>query len=250
MGIARLLAKGWVLVCLFAGAHALRIAILGGGEPLSAVSQVIVSVLLFVAMGLLFVGGFALSAGTRRFHAFRLKSLKLPRFFPGFNEAVLTAFVLLAFLNQVVYAPHHVSDPVTGAFEAAIKFAVPGHHAFVDALNRCALDGGREFGSAFTWLLAFIFACSAVSRLKMTAGTIRIERTLHPEALGPTTVAGVLGVAAIAGIQFFFVGSFYAFLPCGALAGVSGAVLAGLAPLLLAYLIFAALATLMASGEK
>ena len=88
-----------------------------------------------------------------------------------------------------------------------------------------------------------------MSRLKLTAGLIRIERTLHPEVLGPTTVAAVLGVAAIVGIQCFFVGSLYAFLPCGALAEIPGAVLIGLAPLLLAYLIFAALATLMASGS-
>ena len=30
MGIARLLAKGWILFCLFAGAHALRIALASG----------------------------------------------------------------------------------------------------------------------------------------------------------------------------------------------------------------------------
>ena len=30
MGIARLLAKGWIVFCLFAGAHALRIALVSG----------------------------------------------------------------------------------------------------------------------------------------------------------------------------------------------------------------------------
>jgi hypothetical protein len=250
MGIARLLAKGWVLVCLFAGAHALRMAILGGGEPFLVVPWVVVSVLLFAAMGLLFVGGYGASAGIQRFHDFRLKSLTQPHLVPGFNEAVFVGFVVLSFLNQIVLAPHPVSVSVAKAFEAAIAFAVPGHHALVDALNRCNLNGGREFASAFTWLLAVVFACSAVSRLKLAAGLIRIRRALRPEALGPTTVAAVLGVAAIVGIQCFFVGTFTAFLPCGALAGIPGAVLIGLAPLLLAYLIFAALAALMASGSE
>lgn len=247
MGIARLLAKGWLAVCLFAGAYALRLALLGGGELLIASSRVIVSMLLFAAMGLAFIGGYAASSGMQRFHDFRLRPKSLV---PGFNEAVFAVFVLLSFLNQAAYAPHHMTGSVVGAFEAALAFAVPGHHAVADALHRCNLNGGREFGSAFAWLLAIVFACSAVSRLKLAAGVIRMERTLHPEALGPMAHAAVLGVAAIVAIQCFFVGSLVPFLPCGALAGVTGAVLIGLVPLLLAYLIFAALAALMASGSE
>ena len=249
MGIARLLAKGWVLVCLYAGAHALRYAVLGGA-PFAELSKVIVSTLLFAAMGIVFVGGFGVLAGTAKLHDVTLKSLKPLSWAPNFNEAAFLVFVLLSFLNQAVYAPHHISDSFAAAFEAAIYFAVPGHHAFVDALSHCALNGGRVFGSAFSWLLALIFACSAVSRLKLTAGLIRIERTLRPETLSPTAVAAILGVAAIIGIQCFFVGSVYAFLNCDALAGLPGAVLIGLGPLMLAYLIFAALAALLASGSE
>jgi hypothetical protein len=250
MSITRLLAKGWVLVCLFAGAHALRLAILGGGDPFAVVLQVTISVFLFAAMGLLFVGGYGASAGTQRFHNLRLKSFKLSNLRPSFNGAVFAAFVLLSFLNQIFYAPQHTSGSIERAFEAAIYFAVPGHHALGDALGRCNLDGGAAFGSAFAWLFAVIFVASAVSRLKIAAGLIRIERTLHPETLSPTTVASVLAVAAIFGIQCFFVGSVYSFLPCGVLGGIGGVVLIGLAPLLLAYLIFAALAALLASGSQ
>ena len=66
MGIARLLAKGWIMFCLFAGAHALRIA-LASGVPLgSSLFAIGICVLLFAAMGLLFVGGFGVSAGMPR----------------------------------------------------------------------------------------------------------------------------------------------------------------------------------------
>lgn len=250
MGIARLLAKGWVIVCLFAGAHALRLAILGGADPLVAVPKVVVSVLLFAAMGLLFVGGYGVLAGTAHLHDISFKSIKPPGLVPHFNDAVFLAFVLLSFLNQAVYAPHHISSALAEAFESAIYFAVPAHHALVDALSRCALNGGRVFGSAFAWLLAVIFLSSAVSRLKLAAGLIRLERTLNPEALSPTTVAGILGAAAIIAFQFLFIGSIYRFLSCTALAGLPGAVLIGLGPLLFAYLIYAALAALLASASE
>ena len=62
MGIARLLAKGWIVFCLFAGAHALRLASMSG-VPLQTSSFAIgVCAALFIAMGLLFVGGFGASA--------------------------------------------------------------------------------------------------------------------------------------------------------------------------------------------
>jgi hypothetical protein len=250
MGLSRLLAKGWVLVCLFAGAHALRFALQSGGDLFIVVPQVIVSVLLFAAMGLLFVGGYGASATNFRFHNLSLQNLKLPRTWPGFNEIVFLIFVVLSYLNQVLYAPHHVSGKITEGLEGALYFAVPGHAVIVDSLGECALDGGRVFASSFAWLLAIIFAGSAISRLKHTAAVIRLERAARPGALNPTAVAAVLGIAAVIGIQCVFVGSALTLLPCSAFAGVPGALLIGLSPLLLSYLIFAALAALLASGSE
>jgi hypothetical protein len=54
----------------------------------------------------------------------------------------------------------------------------------------------------------------------------------------------------VVGIQFLFVGSAYPWLHCSAFADVTGALLIGLAPLMLAYLIVAALASLMASAPE
>jgi hypothetical protein len=62
--------------------------------------------------------------------------------------------------------------------------------------------------------------------------------------------AAVFGSVAIVGIQLLFVGSAYPWLACSAFTNITGAVLIGLAPLLLAYLIFAALATLRASNPE
>ena len=250
MGVARLLAKGWVLICLFAGAHALRLALQSGGDPLIVIPQVVVSVLLFAAMGLLFVGGYGASGGSFRFHQFSLANLKMPHALPGFNEIVFLSFVVLSFIDQVAYAPLHISGDLTNALEGALYFAIPGQRAVVETLGACALDGGRVFASSFTWLLAIVFAGSAISRLKLTAAIIRLERAARPEALGPTTVAAVLGIAAVLAIQCVFVGSIFQLLPCSAFAGVPGALLIGLSPLLLVYLIVAALATLLASGSE
>ena len=59
-----MLAKGWVVFCLFAGAHALRIALASGLALASSAFAIGICVLLFAAMGLLFVGGFGVSGGT------------------------------------------------------------------------------------------------------------------------------------------------------------------------------------------
>jgi len=249
MGLSRLLAKGWVLLCLYAGAHALRLALSGGGDLLVAVPQVIVSVLLYAAMGLLFVGGYGAAGNNFRLSRLSPANLKRPRL-PGFNEIVFLAFVLVSFLNQVFYAPTHISGGLSQAFENALYFAVPGQRAVVDTLEDCGVDGGRVYASAFTWLLAIVFAASAVSRLKLAAGLIRLERTLRPQALSPIAVAAVLGLAAVFAIQCIFVGSVLELMPCSAYVGVPGALVTGLAPLLLAYLIYAALAALMASGSE
>lgn len=247
MGVARLLAKGWVLVCLYAGAYALYGALASGADPLSVVPPLAVSIVLFSAMGLLFVGGYGASAG----HSFRLLwTAKARDFVPGFNEVVFIAFVGLSFVDQILFAPAHLSGPVADALESAIYFAVFGQRALVDGLAGCGMDGGRVFASSFTWLLAIVFLGSALSHLKLAAGIMRLERTTRPETLGPVTLAVVLGFAAVAGIQFLFVGSAFQFLPCSAFAGVPGALLVGLAPLMLVYLILAALAALLASSRE
>ena len=132
MGLARLLAKGWIVVCLFAGAHALRFALQSGGDLVVVIPQVIVSVLLFAAMGLLFVGGYGASGA--RLHAFSVQNV-MPRRLPGFNEVVFLLFVAISFLNQIVYAPLHVSGRITDMLEGALYFAVPGHAVIVDRLS-------------------------------------------------------------------------------------------------------------------
>ena len=53
MGIARLLAKGWIIFCLFAGAHALRLALISGQPLPPSLFMIGICVILFAAMGLL-----------------------------------------------------------------------------------------------------------------------------------------------------------------------------------------------------
>lgn len=247
MGVARLLAKGWIVFCLFAGAHAIAMGLARGEAPLDAVTVVIVCVLLFAAMGLLFVGGFGMSAGAG---VPLLERLKPHHLMPGFNDVVFVAFVVLSFVVQVFVAPRLLGGPLGDAVEGAMRVVVPGQRALENAVAPCHLDGGRVFASAFAWLLAMIFVASSVSRIAMTAGLIRLERIRRPSAFGPTLLAALYGLAAIVAFQLLFVGSVYPWLGCSAFTDLSGAVLIGLAPLLLAYLIFAALATLRASGPE
>jgi hypothetical protein len=251
MGVSRLLAKAWIVTCLFAGAHALRFALLNGGDPWVAASPVLVAMALFAAMGLLFVGGYGVSKEV--FHQRANPIFKVdqpPHPMPWFNDLVFVVFAALSFADQVWYAPRHLSGPITDAFERALYFAVPGHAVVVDRLGDCALDGGRVFASSFAWLLALVFAASAISRLKQTADAIRIDRILHPQSLSPMGLAAVLGIIAVGGIQCLFVGSPLALLSCSVYAGLPGAMLIGLAPLVFAYSVFAALATLLAGGGE
>ncbi len=104
--------------------------------------------------------------------------------------------------------------------ENAIFFVVPGQRALMHALEGCTLDGGRSFAAAFTWLLAVIYLGSAVSRLKLQAGLIRLEAGEHPQAIGPTLRAFLFGIVAVVGIQFLFVGSAYPWLNCSAFADI------------------------------
>ncbi len=253
MGFARLLAKSWVVFCLVAGAHALRIA-LASGVPLASSGFAIgICVVLFTAMGLLFAGGFG-AAGSPPGTPL-IARLTPAHFIPGFNEIIFVIFLILSFVNQVVFAPLSVGGGTIGvsagaALESAIYFAVPGQRALVYSLTVCSMDGGRVFAAAFTWLLAIIYLGSAVSRLKLTAGIMRLERAKRPETLGPTLRAFLLGIAAVVGIQFLFVGSSYPWFQCSAYTDITGALLIGLFPLMLAYLIVAALASLMAASPE
>jgi len=248
MGIARLMAKGWIIFCLFAGAHAFAIA-LDRGVPLApSLADITICVLLFMAMGLLFAGGFGVSAGLPR-TPFRAR-LGLGHFVPGFNEIVFLLFVILSFVNQIWFAPGHLAGNTLVPLEQAVYFAVPGQRALVSTLDGCSLDGGRIFASAFSWTLAVIFLASACSRLKLQAGIIRLERNTRPEGLNPSIRAFCLGLASVVGVQFLFVGSAYPWFPCHAFADIPGALLIGLAPLMLAYLVVAALATLLASSPE
>lgn len=248
MGIARLLAKGWIVFCLFAAAHALRLELLAGLPLAGALTTLSICAGLFIAMGVLFVGGFGASAVHS--HAPLLARLKPHHLIPGFNEAVFVVFVILSFLNQALVAPVVINRGGAGALENAIYFLVPGQRALVSALEACTMDGGRVYAAAFTWLLAIIYLASAASRLKLAAGLIRLEQGDRPQLLGPTLRAFLFGVVAVVGIQFLCVGSAYPWLNCSAFADITGALLIGLAPLMLAYLIVAALASLLASSPE
>jgi hypothetical protein len=193
-------------------------------------------------MGLLFVAGFGASTGT-------LPRISILRG-PGFNEVVFVAFVALSFADQVHWAPLLSDHPAAQGIEFAISNAVPGQRAFEEALDRCKLDGGRAFAGAFTWLLALVFVASAVSRVALQAGILRLDHMLRPSGFGPTVLAAIYGFSAIVLIQLLYVGSLYPWIGCWNFPDVTGAVLIGLAPLMLAYLIAAALATLKASGPE
>ncbi|HTO39781.1 MAG TPA: hypothetical protein VL026_02300 [Rhizomicrobium sp.] len=246
MGVGRLLAKAWIALCLFSGAHALHQQ--AGANP-NAVFAIVVAVLLFTAMGLLFATGYGVSARDGAMPL--LARLKPQHALPDFNGIVFVVFALLSYLNQVLFAPTHPIGPVISAVSSAMQFVVPGQSGLLAALAPCAPDSGRVFASSFAWVLAIVYVASAVSRIRLSAGLLRLERSTRPEMLGATTHAGVLGIAAIAGIQLFFFGSAWPWIACGTLAGLPGAVLIGLMPLMLAYLIVAALTAGVAlSPEK
>jgi len=247
MGVGRLLAKGWIAFCLFVGGYALVNALRAGAPVMQALLLILLTVALFGAMGLLFIGGYGASAGvgTPLIERFRPH-----RVLPGFNEVVFIVFALAIFGVQTLYLPDHVQGGILGALQAAIDFAVPAQAPLRVALAACGLDGGRLFSAVFGWLLAFIFLGSALSRIRLAAGIVRLERKQRPPALGPAGLALVEGLAAVIGIQLFYVGSLYGFLPCSLLRGLAGDLLVGPVPLMLAYLITAALTNLLALGPE
>jgi len=242
MGLARLLAKGWVVLCCFATAHAVaRGWASETPATMSVVQATFIPGCLFCAMGLLFIGGYAVSSGHISLR-FRPAS-----FLPGFNEIVALAFLVLIFLVQAVAGP--IPEQISAGLRSAIGFAVPGQHALEVALARCSVGSAMLFYAAAAWLLAFVYLGSAVTRLRITAVLLQLERRRHPEPLGPCGNALILGIAAIAGIQVLFVGSLFRLLPCKVLSGILGDVLVGASPVMLGYLAAAALASLLAAHD-
>jgi hypothetical protein len=248
MGVARLLAKAWIAFCVFAGAHAAALAMAKGTDFVPALQQVMLCTTLFGAMGLLFVGGYAASATHSGMAA--LAKLRLHHVLPGFDEIVYAVFAVAIFLVQTNYAPAHPGGGVVGALIAAVHFAIPGQQILEARLGLCGLDGGRIASSAFAWLAAFIFFGSALSRIRMEAALVRLERKGRPEILGATGLVFVLGLAAVVGIQLLVMGTAYLLIPCWIYQSIPGSVLIGLAPLTLGYLIKAALTDLLALGPE
>jgi len=248
MGVARLLAKAWFVFCLFAAGYAFQRA-LAAGVPLAEIAiPVSVCAALFCAMGLLFVAGFGVSASP--FGPAMLSELKPDHFIPGFNEIVFLVFAALIFAAQTAYLPTHADGGLLGALRDAAGYTVPGQGALEDRLSACGANGGRTIASALSWLLAFIFLGSSLSRVRLAAGILRLERAAHPEPMGLTTLTYLLGIAAVVMIQLFFVGTIYSLLPCDMALGLTGELAIGLGPLTLAYLISAAITDLLALGPE
>lgn len=248
MGVARLLAKAWIAFCLFAGAHAVALALTSGVPPLVALQSMGLCTVLFGAMGLLFIGGYAASAALSGMAA--IANIRPHHVLPGFDEIVFVAFAVAVFAMQVFYAPQHASGGPLGALQAAVHFAVPGQQQLENALATCGTDGGRVVSSAFSWLAAFVFLGSALSRIRLQAGLVRLERKGRPEILGASVLVFLLGLVAVVAIQMLFMGSAYILVPCDVLTGIPGSVIIGLGPLMLAYLVKAALTDLLALGPE
>ena len=245
MGAARLLAKGWIVFCLYTGALALAGA--NGAVPSGEGWRVVVCLLLFGAMGILFIAGYGLSAG--HVHPPIPTELKLQNLLPRFSELVFIAFALVLLVVQLLYAPAYHQGPAVDGLESAIRFAVFGERTLENALLACHADGGRLFISALAWTLAIIFLGSALSRVRLGATIVRFERKRRPEALGALPLAIALFLVAIAGFQFLYMGTAYGLLPCRALGGLFGDAMIAIGPLMLAYLILAVFTNLLALGR-
>jgi hypothetical protein len=246
MGAARLLAKAWLVFCVFAGAYEAE-QMFSRGMPLPEyIGPVAVCVLLFGAMGLLFIGGYGVSGS----HGSILARLKPAHWMPGFNGLVFITFAVLIFMVQTSYLPRHVSGGVLSALEASVHFAIPGQRALEARLDACTLDGGRVTASALSWLLALIFLGSALSRVRLAAGIARLERRERPSTLGPASLTLLLGICAVVGIQFLLLGTVFTIIPCDMLVDLPGELLIGLGPLMLAYLIVAAVTDLLSLGAE
>jgi len=246
MGAARLLAKAWAVFCVFAGAYEARMLLSAGASFPQFIGVIAVCVLLFGAMGLLFIAGYGVSGTSGSFFA----RLKLDHWTPGFNGLVFITFAIVIFIVQTTYLPQHVAGGVLSALEASVHFAIPGQRALEYRLDACTLDGGRVTASALSWILAIIFLGSALSRVRLAAGIVRLERKARPDTLGPASLTLLLGIFAVIGIQFLLLGSVFPLMPCDMLVDLPGELLIGLGPLMLAYLINAAVTDLLSLGPE
>jgi hypothetical protein len=246
MGAARLLAKAWLVFCVFAGAYEAEQLLSAGVAYQQFLGPVSVCVLLFGAMGLLFIAGYGVSGTGGSLRA----RLKFDHWMPGFNGLVFIAFAIAIFIVQTSYLPAHVSGGILSALESSVHFAVPGQRALEYRLDACTLDGGRVTASALSWLLACIFLGSALSRVRLAASIVRLERNARRGTLGPANLTLLLGIFAVIGIQFLLLGSIFPLMPCDMLVDIPGELLIGLGPLMLAYLIFAAVTDLLSLGPE
>lgn len=249
--MASLVAKVWVMFCLYAGALALHMALPGSPDPLGDGLAITGASFVFLCLGLLFAGAAVLLLSPSG--PISLKNIRTLRFAwrdVDFNEILFAAFLILSFCNQAFFAPDHMMGPLTIAVEQAAWFAVPGQRAFSLLVHSCTMDGGRIFTSAFAWVLALIWFGTALTRLGISARLIRAARRQTPDATAGLVSGVLLAVAAAAGIQFLYAGSGFAYLPCSLTAGIAGGLLAGFAPLMLAYILIAALSGVIAGGEE
>jgi hypothetical protein len=99
-------------------------------------------------------------------------------------------------------------------------------------------------------LLAVIFLGSGLSRVRLAAGIVRLERQRRPDAIGPASLTLLLGIFAVIAIQFLFLGTVFTILPCDMLVDLPGELLIGLGPLMLAYLIVVAITDLLSLGPE
>jgi hypothetical protein len=246
MGAARLLAKAWLVFCVFAGAYEAEQLFARGDAPVQFLGPIAVCVVLFGAMGLLFIGGYGVSGA----HGLSLERLKPERWLPDFNGLVFLVFALLTFVVQTTYLPQHVSGGVLAALESSVHFVIPGQRALEARLDACTLDGGRVTASALSWLLAVIFLGSGLSRVRLAAGIVRLERQQRPDTIGPASLTLLLGIFAVVGIQFLLLGTVFTIMPCDMLVDLPGELIIGLGPLMLAYLILAAVTDLLSLGPE
>ena len=251
MGVARLLAKGWVVFCLFAGVHGFNLEISRDAIPANAFVNIAICTALFAAMGLLFIAGFGASAGGSVPMPGRLKPRQL---IPSFDDAAFVVFAAASLIVQIYFSHPAVGGAAAEALQNAMYVVVPGQRALAQRLIACNLGHDGIFApaaaSACAWLLAVVFIASATSRIGLSAGLIRLERALRPSPFGLTLLAAIYGTVAIVTFQLLYMGSLYPFLGCGVFTGITGSVLIGLAPLMLAYLVVAALTTLKASAPE
>ena len=209
MGVARLLAKGWVVFCLFAGGYALHDAVGAGTAFLrrpARHSHQRRSVRRHgAAVHRRLCGGVE-----RRWRVAHWRVSSPRHVLPGFNELVFIGFALAIFVMQTLYLAGSRPGRVLGALQAAIAFAVPGQGQLaysarrLRARRRARVRGRLRAGcspSSF-WARRSRASVSPPASCGWSASSV-------PKRSGPTGLALVLGLAAVIGIQLLYIGSLY-----------------------------------------